>query len=81
MTRRVLRQIRAGLGRAVSANEHLAGASASTSTQARLDALCRRDPKIVRETVEELARMRAGWQHTSYDTALGQLLDAMEKNR
>lgn len=78
---RILRQVRAGLGRAVSANELLEGRAADSSTEARLNELCRRDPTVVRETLQELARMRAGWQHVSYDTALGQLLDAVEQGQ
>jgi hypothetical protein len=49
------------------------------TAEARLNAYCRSHPDAQADTVRDLARMRAQWQHVSYDTALGQLLDAMEK--
>lgn len=52
---------------------------ATGPAEARLTAYCRSNPGAQADTVRNLAKMRAQWQHVSYDTALGQLLDAMEK--
>lgn len=53
--------------------------ASGSNAEARLDAYCRSNPDAQADTVRYLAKMRAQWQHVSYDAALGQLLDAMEK--
>lgn len=50
-----------------------------SNADARLDAYCQTRPDTQRDAVVDLAKMRARWRNISYDAALGQLLDAMEK--
>lgn len=44
------------------------------TAEARLTAYCQANPDAQADTVRDLAKMRAQWQHVSYDTALSQLL-------
>lgn len=76
---RLERELHQGLERAVRANEDLASDQASRRTERLLDCLCRERSSTVRETVEELARMRAGYQQISYDKALRQIVQASRK--
>jgi hypothetical protein len=56
------------------------GALARLGTERMLDKLCDEQPNTVRESVEELARMRAAWQEISYRKALSQIVEAARKH-
>lgn len=71
------REIGDGLGRAVDRAERKPGRIESLGTERMLNKLCRDHPNTVRETVEELARMRVGWQQISYRRALRQIVKAV----
>lgn len=78
-TARLERELLQGLGRSLAANDRAPGRFARLGTKRPLDALCREKPETVRETVEELARMRAGWQQISYRKSLRQIVAAARK--
>jgi len=74
------REFAQGLDRAVSRSKHSPGILARFGTERQLDRLCRARPDTVRETVRELALMRAGWQKISYRKALRQIVEASLKH-
>lgn len=73
---RVEREIEAGARRAVKRAAKAPGRIARLGTGGPLRRLCREQPWVVRETVEELALMRAGYQRISYRKAVRQLVEA-----
>jgi hypothetical protein len=74
------REIISGLDRSLKRAERKPGWLAQLGTERQLDRLCRVRPDTVRETVRELALMRAGWQRISYRKALRQIVRASLKH-